>query len=262
MIWVTAGVNFDDTIGNAGSNFYNVKGPLDETFAVLDGRTPLVNFTSSYGFLLPYLTALSMSVLGASFGVFSVTLCTITAALAARRLRRPTARHRQRACRAALYLPFLATGFFAEAPGLVESVGDRSRSYALLPLRYGGPYLLAWLHRPPPRRRSPAPTLDAVPRRGARRSEQRRLRPSRIRSDSRRDPVDRRPPAVASHRATPARSPSWACWRHTRSSRLLTLPRTGSLPSARGAVLLRPPLRRQRYALLPTRTFGLRSSST
>jgi hypothetical protein len=145
VLWVTAGVNFDDTIGNAGySTYYNVKGPLDETFAVLDGRTPLVNFTSTYGFLWPYLTALSMSVLGASFGVFSLTACAITglsllAVFAV--LRRVTG---NALAALALYLPFLAAGFFAMAPGLVERWGPVT-IYALFPLRYAGPYLLAWL---------------------------------------------------------------------------------------------------------------------
>jgi GNAT superfamily N-acetyltransferase len=144
-VWVLAGVNFDDTLHNASYNtFYNVKGPLDEAFAVLDGRTPLVNFTATYGFLWPYLTALVMSVLGTSFGVFSVTMCAITglsllAIFAV--LRRVTG---NALAALALYLPFLANGFFAMGPGLVNRWGPIT-IYALFPLRYAGPYLLAWL---------------------------------------------------------------------------------------------------------------------
>ena len=143
--WLLAGVNFDSTIANASSsNFTNVKGPLDETFAVLNGRTPLVNFTAGYGSLWPYLTALIMSVFGATFGVFSVTMCAIggislLAVFAT--LRRVT---HSAVAALLLYLPFLATGFFAMAPGLVNRTGVIT-SYALLPLRYAGPYMLVWL---------------------------------------------------------------------------------------------------------------------
>lgn len=145
VIWLLAGVNFDDTIANAStSNFYNVKGPLDETFAVLDGRTPLVNFTAGYGSLWPYANALIMSLLGPTFGVFSVTMCTISglsllAVFAT--LRRVT---HNAVTALLLYLPFLATGFFAMAPGLVNRTGVIT-AYQLLPLRYAGPYMLVWL---------------------------------------------------------------------------------------------------------------------
>jgi hypothetical protein len=145
VIWLLAGVNLGDTIRNAtGSTIYNVKWPLDETFAVLDGRTPLVNFTAQYGSLWPYATALIMSVLGSTFGVFSVTMCAITgisllAVFAT--LRRVT---NSAVAALLLYLPFLANGFFTMEPGLVNRYGGLTL-YALFPLRYAGPYLLVWL---------------------------------------------------------------------------------------------------------------------
>jgi hypothetical protein len=144
-IWVLAGLNFDDTLGHAsGSTVFNVKGPLDETFAVLDGRTPLVNFIPQYGWLWPYATALSMSVFGTTFTVFSVTMCAITAlSLLAvfALLRRVTA---NAIAALALYLPFLANGLFFTEPADVNRYGPITL-YSLFPLRYAGPYLLAWL---------------------------------------------------------------------------------------------------------------------
>jgi hypothetical protein len=144
-IWILAGVNFDDTIRNASyANYFNVKGPLDETFAVLDGRTPLVNFTATYGSLWPYVNALVMSLLGTTFGVFSITMCTITALsllviFAVLRRVTPNA-----LAALLLYLPFLANGFFEPAPYLANRAGPIT-VYALFPLRYAGPYLLVWL---------------------------------------------------------------------------------------------------------------------
>ncbi|MGO9761764.1 MAG: hypothetical protein ACLP1Q_10965 [Solirubrobacteraceae bacterium] len=145
VIWVIAGVNLSDTLGNAApATVGNVKWPLDETFAVLDGRSPLVNFTSQYGSLWPYLIALVMSVLGTTFTVFSVTACTITAVslLATFATLRRVAGSAIFAL--VLYLPFLANGFFAMEKGLVNRFGALTL-YSVFPLRYAGPYLLAWI---------------------------------------------------------------------------------------------------------------------
>jgi hypothetical protein len=145
VVWVLAGVNLADTIGNAlSTTVYNVKWPLDEAFAVLDGRSPLVNFTSQYGSLWPYATALVMSVVGTSFGVFSVTMCAITglSLLAVFAVLRRVSGSAIAAL--LLYLPFLASGFFAMEPELVNRFGGLTL-YSLFPLRYAGPYMLAWL---------------------------------------------------------------------------------------------------------------------
>lgn len=145
VIWLLADVNFTDTIRNASAGtIYNIKGPLDESFAVLDGRTPLVNFTATYGSLWPYVTALSMSVFGTGLGIFSVTMCAITglSLLAVFAVLRRVSGSALAAL--LLYLPFLATGFFESEPGLVNRSGPLTL-YSIYPIRYGGPYLLAWL---------------------------------------------------------------------------------------------------------------------
>jgi hypothetical protein len=145
VVWLLADVNFGDTLGNAAvATSYNMRGPLDETFAVLDGRTPLVNFTATYGSLWPYVTALSMSVFGTGIGVFCVTMCAIVglsmlAIFAV--LRRVTG---NALAALLLYLPFLANSFFGSESGPVNRAGP-SDLYSIFPIRYGGPYLLAWL---------------------------------------------------------------------------------------------------------------------
>ena len=52
---------------------------LDETFAVLNGRTPLADFHAQYGQLWPYLAAGAMALFGASLGVFTTVMCTAAA---------------------------------------------------------------------------------------------------------------------------------------------------------------------------------------
>lgn len=144
-IWILAGINLEDTLRNAaGATLDNLNGPLDETYAVLDGRTPLVNFIPLYAWLWPYLTALVMSVFGVTFTVFSITMCAI-AFLSLLAIFSVLRRVTQSSLGALLlYLPFLATGlFYIEPPG-VNRYGPVTL-YTLFPLRYAGPYLLVWL---------------------------------------------------------------------------------------------------------------------
>src|SRR5215218_7007014 len=58
-IWMLHAVHSDAEIGNAPVDVrYHLRFTMDETFAVLDGRTPLVDFTTQYGSLWPFVTAL------------------------------------------------------------------------------------------------------------------------------------------------------------------------------------------------------------
>ncbi|HEX4805509.1 MAG TPA: hypothetical protein VFU94_06380, partial [Conexibacter sp.] len=116
---------------------------FDESSAVLDGRSPLVNMVA-YGSLWPYLAAIPLRLFGGAYGAFSLTMATLTgAALLAVHgvLRRVT---RAPLLALALYLPVLAASFFLEG----QIAGDRydpGTYYGMFPLRYAGPYLLAWL---------------------------------------------------------------------------------------------------------------------
>jgi hypothetical protein len=142
--WMISGVVLDSTVVNADYTiFYHIRFDVNEAFAVLDGRSPLVNLASQYASLWPYFSALVMSELGATLGVFSVTMCAITAAslLAVFDvLRRVTGRP---IVALLLYLPFLANSLFGMHPGLVNRYGPVDL-YSVFPLRYAGPYLLLW----------------------------------------------------------------------------------------------------------------------
>lgn len=143
--WALTAFNTEGTIGLAHHGV-RVTFPLwlDETFAVLDGRTPLVNFDPQYGHLWPYLAAGPMALFGADVGVYTAVLAlgTVLALLAVyATLRRVT---RSSAAALALYLPFVATGFFMEIGPLANRYGP-STLLTEFPMRYAGPYLLAWL---------------------------------------------------------------------------------------------------------------------
>jgi hypothetical protein len=143
-IWALSGVNFEHTIFNAGGAIsFNAGLPLDEVFAVLDGRSPLVNFIPQYGALWPYPIALAMSIFGTSFGVFSIAMCSLAglSLLAVFDVLRRTTRNALAAL--ALYLPFLATSLFAMEPGSVNRLSALTL-YSDFPFRYAGPYILVW----------------------------------------------------------------------------------------------------------------------
>lgn len=110
---------------------------LNDVFAVLDGRTPLVDFNPIYGKLLPYLLA---PVIAASGTALAFTLATTTLSVLAligvyaifRRVVRSSS------LAVALFVPFLAltsTGVPLSALLLP----------AMWPMRYGGAFLIAWL---------------------------------------------------------------------------------------------------------------------
>jgi hypothetical protein len=144
-IWMLHAVHSDAEIGNAVEDVrYHLEFTLDETFAVLNGRTPLVNFTAQYGSLWPYAIAEPMLAFGKTVLTFTIVLCTITtlALLAVYGVLRRVARSAPAAL--LLYLPFLATSLY-QISGTFQNRSTVGSYYASFPLRYAMPFLLAWL---------------------------------------------------------------------------------------------------------------------
>jgi hypothetical protein len=144
-VWLLHAVNTDSSIMGTSSHEWNpAQFTLDETYAVLDGRTPLADFTAQYGSLWPYLTAAALALFGTSFLVFSLAMCAITAValLAVYALLRRIVRNG--AIALLLYLPFLATSLFTVG-GTTTSRYTFAGYFGVFPLRYAGPFLLAWL---------------------------------------------------------------------------------------------------------------------
>ena len=144
IVWLLRAFNVETTIADApASNL--IPWDMGETFAVLDGRTPLVDLHSQYNQLLPFVAAAVLALVGSSTGAWTATMATLSALalLAMYGVFRRVVRHALTAL--ALYIPFLAIGFFhreVDIPGVEYSAGG---IFSAWPMRYGGAYLLAWL---------------------------------------------------------------------------------------------------------------------
>jgi hypothetical protein len=144
-VWLLHAFNTEHTIATESQPAaYHLQFTLDEAYAVLDGRSPLVNFAAQYGSLWPYPVALLMSLLGGSVGVFSGLMCLVSgvALLAMYDALRRLARSSLAAL--ALFAPFLATSFFL-LRGPLSNRYTFATIFADYPLRFAGPWLLAWM---------------------------------------------------------------------------------------------------------------------
>ncbi|MBS1869585.1 MAG: hypothetical protein JSS99_07975 [Actinobacteria bacterium] len=144
-IWLLHAVNTDGSImGTSSHEWSPAQFTLDETYAIVDGRTPLADFTAQYGSLWPYLPAAALALFGETFLTFSLAMCAITAValLAVYALLRRIARNGVTAL--LLYLPVLASSLFIVG-GTRTSRYTFGDYFGVFPLRYAGPFLLAWL---------------------------------------------------------------------------------------------------------------------
>jgi hypothetical protein len=145
VVWQLHAFNTEATVfAENSAAAYHLQFTLDETFAVLNGRTPLVDFTAQYGSLWPYPVAASMALLGSSVGVFSAVMCLLSglALLAIHDVLRRVARSSLLAL--LLFAPFLATSYFL-LRGPLDNRYTLATIFADYPIRFAGPWLLAWL---------------------------------------------------------------------------------------------------------------------
>jgi hypothetical protein len=108
---------------------------LNDAFAVLGGRTPLVDYHVIYAKLLPYPAALAMAALGATALVYTLAMAALSllALLAVYAVLRRIVDSSLLAL--ALFVPFVA----------MSDIEHPMQYTAMWPMRYGGAYLLAWL---------------------------------------------------------------------------------------------------------------------
>jgi len=148
-IWLLHAINSDQSIEWSNSvTRYHVQFSFDETFAVINGLTPLVDFTAQYGSLWPYVIALPLVLFGKTLLAFTIAMCSLTgiAVLAVYGILRRVTRSSLAAL--LLYLPFIATSFFLVWSDATNKLLNRhtfAAYFPVHPLRYAGPYLLAWL---------------------------------------------------------------------------------------------------------------------
>lgn len=139
LVWLTAAFNTERSIALAEASEL-IPWDLSETFAVLDGRTPLVDFHSQYAQLLPYLFAGATRLVGTTVEGWTTTMiaCSAAALLAVYAVLRRVAGSALLAL--ALFVPFLAGSAF-----LIRGRLSPLEVFSVWPMRYGPPYALAWL---------------------------------------------------------------------------------------------------------------------
>jgi len=142
-LWLVTCVETDRTVGNSLAAAM-VEWPLNEALAILNGRTPLVEFYAPYGQLSGYLPALTMSLFGATVGVFTVTMASVSwlAIVSVYATFRRIVRNSLLAL--ALYVPFVAVTYFIGAGTRAHRISP-ANIFSHWPIRYAGPYLVAWL---------------------------------------------------------------------------------------------------------------------
>jgi hypothetical protein len=138
--WFLWFLNSADTICTYG-DCYNTAFMADETFAVLNGLTPLVNHATAYGSLWPLLLAPPMALLGKTllvwtFLMWGLVLAMLLAVYGV--LRRVT---RSALAALALYVPVMVFVFF----GASRDIHHPIAIYQQVPLRNAAPLLVAWL---------------------------------------------------------------------------------------------------------------------
>ncbi|MGN6190408.1 MAG: hypothetical protein ACTHOE_16075 [Conexibacter sp.] len=144
-VWMTTAFNLDSSIGNTIEAVYgHTHWTMSESFAVLDGRTPLVDFHAQYGRVWAYLAAVPMALFGATLGTYTAAMVTGTtlAMLAVYGVLRRLVRSSLAAL--LLYAPFVATAFYMVVGPLSDRYG-MGNLYIMWPVRFSGPMLLAWL---------------------------------------------------------------------------------------------------------------------
>jgi hypothetical protein len=143
-LWLSIAVDSDATAG--GAVFSNlIPWDMSETFAVLDGRTPLVDFHAQYAQLLPYLSAAAMAALDSptllTWTIVMVLLDAVGLLAVYAIFLRIT---RSSVSAVLLYVPFLAISLFLILI-VGTSRGTPATIFSTWPMRYAGPYVLAWL---------------------------------------------------------------------------------------------------------------------
>jgi hypothetical protein len=131
VLWLLEGVLVDGLVEDQNVLAWTV----DDAFAILDGRTPLVDYHLLYAKLLPYPAALTMAVLGKTTLVYSLLMLVLSvlALLGVYGIFRRILRSSPLAL--ALFVPFVA----------LSAVEHTMSLTAMWPMRYGGAYLMAWL---------------------------------------------------------------------------------------------------------------------
>jgi hypothetical protein len=141
-IWLLKVLMTDDLAGDVVG--LNLPFTMNDASAVLNGRTPLVDYHALYAKLLPYPTALVLAAFGSTIFVFTLWMAILDALalVAVYAVFRLVTRSSLLAL--ALFAPFLATSDISDAHISAGATSPLTFP-AMWPMRYGGAYLMAWL---------------------------------------------------------------------------------------------------------------------
>jgi hypothetical protein len=145
VIWILPAIELDRTIAHAnGGTTEDLVFTFDEGLTVLNGHYPLVNYVTQYGALWPYVIALPLQAANGSLGAFTCCMAAITVVsiVAMYDVIRRLARSAVGAL--LLFLPFMATSFFLLLGNPVKRYSFADY-FGVFPLRYAGPFLVAFL---------------------------------------------------------------------------------------------------------------------
>jgi hypothetical protein len=142
--WLLKAVTTERLSGGLLGRMLNFSWTFNDAFAVLDGRTPLVDYHGIYAKLLPYPSALVLAMFGGTALVYTAFMAILTGLtlLAVYGTFRLLTRRSLLAL--GMFLPFVA---MSDHNTLVTPVGAVSPMTlpAIWPMRFGGIYLLAWM---------------------------------------------------------------------------------------------------------------------
>jgi hypothetical protein len=145
VCWLLPSVFREQNLAPASlSVTYHLQFTFDDFVALVNGRTPLVNYTEQYASLLPFVVWPMFHLGGTQIGTFTTTMCllSLVSLLAIQRTLALVTRNERLAL--VLYIPFLGTSlFFILRSG--SQLFNWASYYAVFPMRYFGPYVLLWL---------------------------------------------------------------------------------------------------------------------
>ncbi len=155
VLWLLPAVVTDATVGQSGVLAADhIPVQAEDYFSVVNGRTPLVDYIAQYANLLPLALAPLLAAFESSITSLSITMCALSAIglLAIFGVFREVTRGPWAAL--ALYVPFVALSLFPwDDHGPYRNFDGNY--YGVLPGRFLGPFLLAWLCALSTRRRIP-----------------------------------------------------------------------------------------------------------
>jgi hypothetical protein len=155
VVWILPAVVTDGTVSQAGQLAAgHIPVQSEDYFSVVNGRTPLVNYIAQYANLLPLILEPVLKTFGSSITALSIAVCTLSA-IALLAVFGVFVEVTRRAWAAlVLYVPFLALSLFPWNDNGPYRNFD-GNYYGILPGRFFGPLLLAWLLAMSIRRRIP-----------------------------------------------------------------------------------------------------------